>query len=930
MPKNLRLKWIAIIVVLLACVAGVVGLPASVEELAANLNKRIRLGLDLKGGSHIVLQIQVQDAFKAEADMAIEHLKDLLAKEQVEYTAIDRNDPASVETAETIQLNIRGVPAAKAADFRRVANDALGAQWILSGVGSTDYRLNIRKEAAIKLRLDTMTQSMSTIEKKVNALGVAEATVQGRGGTGGETEILVQLPGVDDPARVKGILQTAALLELCSVKGGPYSSREAVLSENGGIMPANSKVVRGSLRSSSGSGEAWWLLGRSPVVTGRDLRDATSQQGEMPGRWETGFVLTQEAARRFQRFTSANIGNRLAIVLDGIVLSAPQIESAISDQGRITGAADQQEAADLALNLRAGSLPAGAKVSEERTVGPSLGADSIRRGITAGLVGLALVVASMIGYYRGAGGNAVVALMLNTLMTVAALSYIDATWTLPGIAGLVLSIGMAVDSNVLIFERIKEEMRGGKAIPAAVSAGFDRALTTIIDTHVTTVVASAFLFIFGTGPVRGFAVTLVIGLVANLFTAVFVSRAIFDIRLWRHPRLTSLSIGKEMFKQPAIDFLSKRNLTLGLSALAILISVASLAVKGGPKLGLDFRGGTQMVVKFSPTPSIDELRRALSAKLKGAVSLQETQGAGEVIIGTELADETHLEQARLAVEQTLREKYGIPGNKLDLNTASQSALEDRLMVALPAAGANLGEQERKDLATRILHYRDREKNGLIGNLDELARVPGVDQKVLGAIKQECGLGAFNIRSAEIVGPKAGEHLRQQALLATFCALGGMLVYIAFRFQWISGAVAVLATIHDVVVTIGLFSLTNRDIDLTIIAALLTLIGYSMNDKIVVFDRVRENLKGRPRGGSFLALVNQSINQTLSRTLLTAGPTLLACLALYFLGGEVLNGIAFALFAGILVGTYSSIFVASALLVMWHERGRALAASRRTS
>ena len=326
-----------------------------------------------------------------------------------------------------------------------------------------------------------------------------------------------------------------------------------------------------------------------------------------------------------------------------------------------------------------------------------------------------------------------------------------------------------------------------------------------------------------------------------------------------------------------------------------------------------------MYVRFEPKPAIDELRKALSARLKGEISVQETQGTGEFIIGTELADEQSLEQARLAVEQTLRDKYASLGGKLDLNNANQAALEERLRNALPAAGVNLNDTDLKNLAARILSYRDREKNGLISNLDELTKVSGVNEKVLAAIKQECGLGTFNLRSVEIVGPRAGERLRQQALMATLYALGGMLVYIAFRFQWISGAAAIIATIHDVVITLGLFSLTNREINLTIIAALLTLIGYSMNDKIVVFDRVRENTRRKGSKGSFLDLVNRSINQTLSRTLLTAGPTLLACLALYFLGGEVLNGIAFALFIGIVVGTYSSIFVASALLVMWHEQ-----------
>jgi preprotein translocase subunit SecD len=876
----------------------------------------------------MVLQIQVQDAFKAEADRVIDRLKELLAGQKIPYGAIDRNEPDSIETGDTIAISIRSIPADKTNDLHLAVEQAAGQEWILSSEGSTDYRLNLRPTAAVRLRQDTLTQSMNTIQKKVDALGLAEVSVQQRGGSGAEAEILVQLPGVDDPARVKGILQTAAILEIYAVIDGPYASQQEALRSRGGVLPGGTKLVRGSPKTSTTGGEAWWIMARSPVVTGRDLRDARAQRGDFPGRWDTNFSLRPDAADRFARFTEANIGKRLAIVLDNIALSVATVESRISDQGRITGDATQQEAVDLALNLRSGALPASVKVIEERTVGPSLGADSIRKGVVAGVVGLMLVVASMLLYYRGAGLNAVLALLLNTIITVAALSYFQAAWTLPGIAGLILSIGMAVDSNVLIFERIKEEKRSGKSVPNAISSGFQRAFTTIVDTHVTTVVASAFLFVFGTGPVRGFAVTLVIGLLANLFTAVFVSRAIFDVQLWRNPRLENLSIGRELFKPTHIDFLSRRTLTLGISVLAILVSVVSLAVKGGPKYGLDFRGGTLMYVRFDPKPPIDELRSALSAKMSGDFSLQETQDSGEFIIGTGLADEQSLEQARLAVEQTLREKYANLEDKLDLNNANAASLESRLQAALPAAGVVLDEQGVKSLVAAILNYRDREKGGLLGSIEELANLPGVDSRVMSAIRQEAGIGAFNIRSVEIVGPRAGEQLRRQGLYATLGALGGMLVYIAFRFRLISGAAAVIATIHDVLITLGLFSLTNREIDLTIVAALLTLIGYSMNDKIVVFDRVRENEHGASRTkrgrGSFLDLVNQSINQTLSRTLLTAGPTLLACLALYFLGGEVLNGIAFALFTGIVVGTYSSIFVASALLVIWRERQPLLA------
>jgi preprotein translocase subunit SecD len=894
--KNLRWKWTFIFAIVLLSLFGIAGFPTSREALSRNLDRNIRLGLDLKGGSHIVLQIQVQDAFKVAADSAIESIQEALGKEQVPFAAIERNDPTTIAAAKSIQIVVKGVPADRQPAFRRVVNDLVGQEWTLAAENTTDYRLDIRGEAAARLTESTLKQSIQTLERKVNGLGVAEASVQARGGSGGDTEILVQLPGVDDPGRVKAILQTAALLELTPVKDGPHPSRDAMLAQHGGILPPNTKIVRGT-------GENWWLLSRSPVVTGRDLRDARAQQGDMAIRWETGFTLTQDAAKRFEKYTSGNIGNRLAIVLDNSVISAPVIEATIADRGTIRGAGTMEEAQDLALNLRAGSLPAGVRVLEDRTVGPSLGADSIRRGVTAGIVSLALVIASMLLYYRGAGGNAVLALLLNTVLTVAALGYIDATWTLPGIAGLVLSIGMAVDSNVLIFERIKEEMRNGKMVAAAIGAGFDRALVTIIDTHVTTVVASAFLFIFGTGPVRGFAVTLVIGLIANLFTAVFVSRAIFDFQMSRKPRLASLSIGTDLFKQTSIDFLSRRAITLGLSVLAILISIGSLAVKGGPRMGLDFRGGALIYVRFDPMPSIDELRAALSAKLAGEVTVQEDRAASEYIIGTEVAREEKLEQTREAVLQILRDKYANLGGKLDLNNASQAALT-----------AKLGDPA---LAARILAYRNREKGGVIRSLGELSAIPGVDANIAATLERETGLSNFNLRSSEMVGPRAGEELRQRAVLATLSALGGMLIYIAFRFQWISGAAAVIATLHDVIITLGLFSLTDREITLNIVAALLTLIGYSMNDKIVVFDRVRENMQTKRRI-PFLDLVNMSINQTLSRTLLTAGPTLLACLALYFLGGEVLNGIAFALFIGIVVGTYSSIFVASALLVMWNQ------------
>jgi preprotein translocase subunit SecD len=538
MPRNLKIKALVILGVIVLSVSGVIGLPKSAQSLMANVRDNIRLGLDLRGGSHLILQVQVQDAAKVEADQLIERLKDELPKAQIDYAAIDRNDPQSVGETDQIQVDIKGVPIARAGDLRSLVSERF-PNWTLSPVSSTDYKLNLRASELVQLKRDTVERSIRTIEQRINGLGLTEPTIQQHGSADTEFEILVQLPGVDDPARVKQIMQTAAMLELAEVKEGPFGSRDQALSQHGGVLPLNTKLARMSGR---GEGESWYLLTRTPVVTGRDLRNARPGRDPMSNQWETEFTLNQDGARRFGRFTEANIGNRLAVVLDNQIRSVATIQNRIEDSGRITGQANEQEASDLSLVLRAGSLPAGIIYLEERTVGPSLGADSIRQGVTAGLVGLALVILVMLVYYKNSGVNAVVALLLNGLITMACLAYFEAVWTLPGIAGMILSLGMAVDSNVLIFERIREEIRAGKGVVAAVATGFDRAFLTIIDTHVTTVVASAFLFMFGTGPVKGFAVTLVIGLVANLFTAVFVSRTIFDYSLYRRPNVQTLSI----------------------------------------------------------------------------------------------------------------------------------------------------------------------------------------------------------------------------------------------------------------------------------------------------------------------------------------------------------------------------------------------------
>lgn len=372
----------------------------------------------------------------------------------------------------------------------------------------------------------------------------------------------------------------------------------------------------------------------------------------------------------------------------------------------------------------------------------------------------------------------------------------------------------------------------------------------------------------------------------------------------------------ELFKNTNIDFLGKKWLFIGASLVLTAAGLASLAVKGGPKYGIDFEGGANMYLRFNTEPPMDKIRSALEAKIPGEIAVQQVTGKPEVVVGTQIKDEKELNANRQIIEDTLRSTFGASDGKLDLNNSSMGQLADRLREPLLQANIPMGEQELQDMVKAIEDYRAT-NGGILNSVDQLSGVKGVTPAVLNVLKQQCALGPFTILSAEVVGPKVGADLRRQAVLATLYALGGMLVYVAFRFEWIYGLAAVVAVFHDTIITIGVFSLFNKEISLTVVAALLTLVGYSMNDTIVVFDRIRENLK-ISRRDTIENIINLSVNQTLSRTILTSGLTLLTALSLLFFGGEVLNGFSFALVAGIIVGTYSSIFVASPILVFWQN------------
>jgi preprotein translocase subunit SecD len=543
MGIKIRNRVILIVIVIAVCILGLIcyprtdeevfGFPTSYQRLRENVRDRIRLGLDLKGGTHLVLQVQVEDAVNVTTDLALERLRDECHAKNIPYAEIQKSD--------STHILIHGIPQDRAADLQTLVNEQF-SDWDLSRVpGDPMARtMALKASAAATIRTQALQQAMNTIRNRIDQLGVTEPTIAeyGQGGY----ELVVQLPGVDDPSRVKDIIQSTALLALKLVQDGPYPTRDAALAAHGGILPPDTELLPGRSESGQSAGtEVWYVVGRIAAVTGRDLSGAAPSQDEN-GRPSVNFTLTRDGATRFGRVTAQNINRQLAIVLDNRVVSAPVIQSQISDSGRITGSFTPQQAADLALVLRSGALPASIKYLEERTVGPSLGADSIRHGVIASIVGLVAVMAFMLFYYRGAGVNANLALILNLVILLAALAYFGAVLTLPGIAGVILTVGMGVDSNVLIFERIREELRMGKTVGAAVAGGFDHAFLTIIDTHVTTICSSLILFTFGTGPIRGFAVTLTIGLVANLFTSVFVSRVIFDYILSRREKGQAISI----------------------------------------------------------------------------------------------------------------------------------------------------------------------------------------------------------------------------------------------------------------------------------------------------------------------------------------------------------------------------------------------------
>lgn len=530
MQKSLKSKTLLIVAVLVIFLFGIFGLPHGVSGTALKdaLLNRIHLGLDLKGGMHLVLQVKVDEAVGADTDSDVAGIQTDLQQGGVAGVTVNKPDANREDF-----IQVSAVPAAHADDVRSILNSKYGTRYDISPGVNNSWTLTMKPTVESEVKQRALDQAIEVITQRTNSLGVSEPIIEPY--QLGSYQILVELPGVDDLGRVKDVIQSTARLEAHAVLGGPWPDKQTALQSIGGYIPPESELLQCIAGSQSGcAANQWYELQKLPVWGGTDIRDAQAGHNPNTNEPEVDFYLTSAAGDKFGTWTQANIGKDMAIVLDNRVQEVAVIKGQIRDQGNISGGGmTEQSVHDLSMLLRTGALPASLEFLQEQTVGPSLGADSIHQGVMASIVGMLAVWVFMLIYYKGAGINADLALFLNLVILLGFMGFTGATLTLPGIAGVILTIGMGVDSNVLIFERIREELRAGKSPAASVDQGFAHAWTTIVDTHVTTIVSAAILFIFGTGPVKGFAVTLTFGLLANLFTAVFVSRVIFDYNLSR-------------------------------------------------------------------------------------------------------------------------------------------------------------------------------------------------------------------------------------------------------------------------------------------------------------------------------------------------------------------------------------------------------------
>ena len=806
----------------------------------------MRLGLDLQGGMQLILKVDTPHALQNHLDAAVSDLRETLRKKQIASLA--------PESDGVNRVRLRLVDPAAGPTVRQVLTEEF-PNLVLRADEKGVIEVGLTLKEIKNIEENAVTQSVEVIRNRIDQFGVAEPVIVRQG----KDEIVLQLPGVKDPERAIELVGRTAQLEFKLVNAAVPSNLSELIDEtmrSGRLKPNfDHQELNQALKDSIPPGDEIYLekkmytgtgglrtfpvlVKKTVLLTGENLKTARVEIGNRFNEPHVSLTFNDRGARLFEKITQDNQGHQLAIILDNIIQSAPVIQEPISGgRAQITGRFSLEEAKDLAIVLRAGALPAPVDIIQNLTVGPSLGRDSIHKGVASALLGTILVVAFMVIYYQTSGVIANLALLLNLILMVAALSLFQATLTLPGIAGIVLSIGMAVDSNVLIFERMREESALNKSIRLVVDEGYDKAFWTIIDAHVTTLITAGALFLFGTGPIKGFAVTLSIGVLFNLFTALYGTRVICDYLNFK--RLFKPIHFLQILHNPRIDFIRLKNAAFVISGALVALGLLAFVQieRGKANLGVDFAGGTMVQFKAEK--------------------------------------EFHLEDIRVALVR-----------------------------------GNLSDYELQDVPhDKILIIRTKKPSQSVGS---------VGDQIAALLSREFPNNHFVMESKAEIGASVSNALKQAALIAIVVSLAGIVVYLAWRFDRRFGVAAAIATFHDVLAVLGVFYLLQKEITLLVMTALLTLAGYSLTDTVVVFDRIRENLRNK-RKLSLKEVINLSINEVLSRTIITSSTVFMVLIALFLMGGVLLHDFALALLIGVVVGTYSSIFVASPIVYLWPTR-----------
>jgi SecD/SecF fusion protein len=808
----------------------------------------LKLGLDLKGGVHLVLQPDIDKAMQNQFENYVQDIKAQLNK------LVSSSYEVSIDNLKAVFKfqDPKDAKVFKDEVLKGIKEIAISKEYQQENLFIIEVTLSEERISYIKENL--LNQVLEVIRNRVDQFGVAEAIITKQG----KDKIVVQLPGLKDPERAINIIGQTAQLEFRLVDEETMQRLDQLVNslvQTGKIsfdapieewrkllapyLPQDSQFYF-MVEKDKETGKVIkkpMVLKKEVLLTGTYLKTAQVRINPQTNEPYVWLQFDSRGAKIFELITSENVGKRLAIVLDEVVRSAPVIKEKISGgEAQITGGFSMQEASNLALVLRAGALPAPVKILQNITIGPSLGSDSIKKGLIAGVIGAAAVIVFTIFYYRMSGVVAVIALVLNIYFLLALLSAFQATLTLPGIAGIILSIGMGVDSNVLIFERIREELKAGRTTFSAIFQGYSRTFITIFDAHVTVLITSLILFIFGTGPIRGFAVTLSISILVNLFTAIFATKIFYE---YLYERGIDFRIKFfELIKKANFNFMKFKKICAILSLILSLTGCFGIlqAFLGKANLGIDFTGGAIIYLSSEKTPDLGLLRKTLEESGIKDFMLQDIKKENMILLKVKLSKES--------------------------------------------------------LTEEVNH-------------------------ILSLLNQKLPDHKFNVVSKEEIGSTISQELQNKATLAILGALVGIIVYLAFRFNVYFGIAAGLATFHDVLVTFGLFYLLGKEINLLFITALLTLAGYSLTDTVVIFDRIRENLQ-KHSFANFDELINKSINDVFSRTIITVLTTLFGSLSLLLFGGVVIRDFALALTIGFIVGTYSSIFLASPLLQVLHK------------